>query len=355
MPRPTQADIAQAVGIDPAQVSRVLRGRSGVAAATRARIQAYCASVGYRLDPGTSSLAERRWAGRRRHGQGIALLIPHAGRQSAWPLGNPRMRTFQTQCAAKAAAAGYRYQTLLQHDFRGSGELQAHLDRHAIGGIIIAFHPDPVDLDLRWQDLSTVLIGDDTHLQGHHRLMTDYQQTVALATARAREAGCRRIGYACLRYGSRSLEDAVIAQMLLQRQRLDEERLPRLDLLRFLPADDPSLCVEWYRRQRPDCIIASHNHPYAWLRAAGVRFPGACSFIGLLGRGRRDEPDLSCVDRRHAALADEAVAMLDQALRQGQRGTSRFPLTRLMPGAWHPGSTLRRAQRSQSTLVTMRG
>jgi DNA-binding LacI/PurR family transcriptional regulator len=339
--RPTQADIARTVGIDAAQVSRALRGGAGVSAAVRERVIAVSAELGYRIDPATSGLAESRWAGRRRPAQGIALLIPHGARHASWLRDNPRMMAFQACCCAQASAAGYRFRVVRLCDFASSQALQKDLDRHAIGGIVIAFHPDPVQLELRWSDLSTVLIGDGMNLHGHHRIMTDYQQTVALAAGHARRSGCRRIGFACLRYGNRSLEDAITAQMLLQRERLAEFGLASLELFRFAADDAPRACRDWYEREQPDCIIASHNQPYHWLAATGVRFPRACSFIGLLGKGRRGDPDLTCVDRRHQALAEQAVATLDRAMRSGSRGPVPFPITSLVPGAWRHGSTLR--------------
>lgn len=58
--RPRLDDVAAAVGVSPATVSLVLRGISGPSAATRKRVLAAAARLGYRPDRAASLLASRR-------------------------------------------------------------------------------------------------------------------------------------------------------------------------------------------------------------------------------------------------------------------------------------------------------
>jgi DNA-binding LacI/PurR family transcriptional regulator len=58
--RPRLDDVAAAVGVSPATVSLVLRGVPGPSAATRERVLAAAASLGYRPDRAASLLASRR-------------------------------------------------------------------------------------------------------------------------------------------------------------------------------------------------------------------------------------------------------------------------------------------------------
>jgi DNA-binding LacI/PurR family transcriptional regulator len=59
-PRPRLEDVAAEVGVSPASVSLVLRGAAGPSAATRERVLAAAARLGYRPDRAASLLARRR-------------------------------------------------------------------------------------------------------------------------------------------------------------------------------------------------------------------------------------------------------------------------------------------------------
>lgn len=175
------ADVAREAGVSPATVSRHLNGRIRLPQATRDRIDAAIARLGYR----PNALAQRLSTGR---SQAIGLVVPD--------IANPFFAAIAHGAGIAARAAGYSLSLSLT-DGDAAREIEAlqGLDTNAAEGIILAIgRPDPrVLAAVRRRGRQVVLLDEDLPGAEVPRVIVENAEGARLATSVLTRAGHRRI------------------------------------------------------------------------------------------------------------------------------------------------------------------
>lgn len=159
---PTISDVARAAAVSPATASRALTGRGAVAPATRARVEAAAASLGYSVDINAASLVTGR-------SHAIGVVSPSVGR---WFFG-------EVLEGIQEALQEQHYDLVLYHVRRGTSSradvFRYFLGRRRFDGIIVAgLDPDMAEVEQLTQlrlplvsiggyDLGTSLVSIDDH------------------------------------------------------------------------------------------------------------------------------------------------------------------------------------------------
>ncbi|MEU3983750.1 LacI family DNA-binding transcriptional regulator [Streptomyces sp. NPDC026672] len=182
---PTIKDIAELAGVTAGTVSRVVNGRPGVGAATRARIEKLVAEHGYRINSSARQLSTGR-------SHTIAMVFPqHASEVVMHPV-------YPELLGAVGDAAEAADHDLLLVTVAAPDKLERAVDamiRRRIDGAILpaAGSRDRVRTALSKARIPTVTIGHRTTVSGSAWVDTTHDLAAEELTARLIRAGYRRL------------------------------------------------------------------------------------------------------------------------------------------------------------------
>jgi LacI family transcriptional regulator len=341
MPRPTLKAVATLAGVTPATVSMALRGSAKISPETTRRVKRVAASLGYQPDP---TLAKLMSYLRQGHAREVATLgmITVREKPAAWRE-NSHLRRYYDGALARGAELGFRIEEL----WLGAPNLtpkrmkEILLARGIEGLFVFSGYAWKYFQDFDFSPFACATYGRWT---GSQRLMDRAGANYYLDMLRVVEE--------LLQLGYRQPGLVLDAEL--------DERTGRLYSAAYLVAAQsgrfrktlPILCpvqldekafLQWFKRHRPDAIIA-HTPTSAeylrWLERAGVRVPADVGFTAL---------DLSLDDPVHPSgtrqdserIGSAVVDMIATKLQRNERGLPHHPQILLFESEWVPGTTTR--------------
>ncbi len=334
----TLQDVAIRAGVHRTTVSLALRDHPRIPAATRARVKAIAAKLGYRINPLVSALMRSRRSGRAVKHVSLAYVTGYPTRFGWRPPHHDRPDFFPG-AVARARDFGYK----LEHFWLAEPGMTPErfcdiLTARGINGLIVGrLPPGQHAMRLLWERFSCVALGLTLRSPLLHHVTENHFDAAWQGVRRCRERGYRRVGFVFSeandspRVGDRWL-GAYLAQQL------QFPRADRLPACPAVPADERSF-REWFLRIRPDALLASHGRPVlAWLERLGRRVPRDVGLIDLAG----DHPELACagVYCDPANLGALAVEMLVGLMHRNETGVPDDQHEILLTGEWRDGKTL---------------
>jgi hypothetical protein len=306
--RPSIREVAERAGIGRNSVSLALRGLPGVSPDARERVRAAAASLGYHADPVIARVAASRW---RPSASAAAIAIVEERRASPGWSG---------PIAAAAKEAGFR---TVAHR---AGVDVAALARMGVVGLVLGPGLTPRAMEsLPIADHAIVAIGGDAPDPPAHRVMPDWAAAVARARAELLARGRHRIG------GILMEEPGTLTARHLDGALAGASDVP---MLRY--RDNGGLRA-WYRRHCPDGVIG--YAPVLWwrLREVDFRTERELAFVSLQRPTATSRVRCGWLEVPAEALAREAIAMLEDQLRRGERGCPARRRTVMLEPAWRSG------------------
>lgn len=265
-------DVALAVGVSPGLASLALNDRAGVSAATRARILAAAAELGYRADPHAKALRTGASAT-------VGLVIRN--------LHNPYFLEIIT-AAQQACAKHGRTVLVVDSDYSVERELEhiEHLAAQRVDGLAIA-PVGPGESIERWQELAgdSPLVVLNAHVPGRSgitRVSPDNYEAVRLAATHLAALGHRRI--TLLTAPAHLMADHDRLEAFLQvSEALGIEPDP-VETPLNMPAVGKTTEDLLGRRSRPTAVITNSDFTahavYLAARAAGIQVGRDLSVVG---------------------------------------------------------------------------
>ena len=324
--------VAAAGGVSITAASQILRREGRFATATRDRVLAVAAELGYRPDPVLSSLAARSFRQTQQtRGAGLVYIT-----QLPKPYPYKRVR-FHAEAKAVAESVGYRWQHV---DLAAISDLRRRLrlwPTQGVRGLILG--QEAVGLFLEEADcqLPVIFLGSLHPSRSFHLVQYDVERSVEMVWEQVLAAGYRRIGAAPMRHPVEISDDRVRLGLCTRHGAL----LPAVD--RIPVCDAPFLDFEafaaWYRRHRPEVVIGFNNLQLYYLQRLGVRVPDEVSFVSL--NEEEDDQTVTGCFQSNTELARNAVVLVDTLIRAGDRGRPATPIRTLVSPQWIPGTTLR--------------
>ncbi|WP_034383247.1 LacI family DNA-binding transcriptional regulator [Deinococcus sp. YIM 77859] len=311
-PQPTIDDIARASGVSKGTVSRVLNGHATVAAATRQRVEAVMAQLGYSPDPVARHLSWRR-------GQSLGLLLERDD-----PMLSPYHVLLRRALEQHTAPRGVQLVDL-RADLKQLKRLpSAVLVLHAVDR-------DPRLTLLQERGVPAVLLG---HQAGAFWVAPDDEGGAALAAQALLKGGHRQLAYL----------GAGPSQVAQDRQR-GFERVARQAqaTVTALPADFTvlggyrAMRRAWESGLRFTGVFAQSDESavgaIAALEDLGVRVPQDVSVVGFDGLPELPLPyALTTVAQDIPRIAATALELMQEAT-TGQPPRGEYIPVRLIPGA----------------------
>lgn len=322
MARVTLKQVAAATGLTVAAVSLALRGRAGVSAATRERVEAAARRLGYRRDPALQVLTDLRWGRDAAHrAPNLAVYTPDTAPN--WP---SYMQRIYGSMVEEAFALGWGVETVSEKQHPDPVRLQRLLQARGVAGVIVCFHAVRTDWypQLDFSKFAVVGMNSMPSGLGMHQVRLNFYQFIEEAWERLLAAGYRRIGFCHL---------ANEPQAEVDRRRLAfhgwvqawqtpvEERVPAFNLRQASAAS----FSEWLNRWDPDVVLSAS--PALHLLDSGLL--GGLPFYSLAAEG--NTPGMA---RQPERTGITAVRLLDSLYRRGERGLSASPEVTLISGQW---------------------
>lgn len=325
--RVTQRDVAKTLGVEVTTVSKALSNHPAVADATKARVRAKAAELGYRPDPMLGALA--RWRESRRgrkgdRGNTLAWIYNHGrdtdmGRFAAYG-------AYLRGARERAEALGYA----ITEFWVGRGglteaRLAEVLQARGITGVVVAPQAQSGGiLRLPWERLSAITIGYTLAEPALHVVTNDQFQTMTQLLETLSARGRKRIGVYLWEEDNRRVLGRVASSFKAWRE------VRRIPLLEY---EEPrkEAFVEWVRRKRLDTVVTREARVSKWLREAGLNKVDQASYA-------LDEDDPGPgMDHNNAAVGAAAVDGVTRMVERGERGVPVLPLRTLVTGVWRDG------------------
>jgi DNA-binding LacI/PurR family transcriptional regulator len=341
--RPTQEDVAQALGVDKSTVSLALRNDFRLSRETIAQVKAKARELGYQRDAVLSELAGRRW--RRKigdwRGSTMAMIVAEAARG---PTELSDTKRLISGAKERAAELGYHIEVLPSANAKSDAAHGKACYHRGICGLILRnpfLRDEPWALDLR--KFSAINLGASPFPAGVDTVMIHRFRTMRECLARCLRTGYRRPGFVLP--ATTSTHGVIQWTSAFSGFYLAND-IPMWPLLRFRPRttrkETLRILKEWMRQEKPDVIIAPDKSVMDLLEPAGFRIPRDVSFAAL-------QLDRDCAEARGMVAgylgAEERVTAagvewLDMLIRCGIKGVADNTRTLLVPQAFQDGATL---------------
>lgn len=337
MKRVTLRDIARSLDLGVSTVSHALRHEGTIAEKTRHLILERARAMGYQPQPLLASLASKRFRSEKRlHAVPIAYLTLRSSADYKKPNFQPHLPGLRME----AKRLGYRIIPVELSESEPPARLGQRLYRQGVMGIALGLVEYPAHypwLDFPWDRFCVVACG-------HHPLSPQVN-TIRPSSFRAalhcwrqvHQRGYRRIGSALCQHPEVIPDDEARYGAILYAH--EQAGVP-LDapIFRGTHHDHAGLSA-WYRQWKPDAVIAFHLGQYWTLRQAGATIPRRVGFACLHAL-TATFPRASGIDQAVGRVAQQALILLDNMIRHGDRGLRPLPHNVLVGFEWVEGNTL---------------
>ncbi|EIQ01948.1 transcriptional regulator [Opitutaceae bacterium TAV1] len=338
-PRATQRDVARKAGVTQATVSMALRNHPEVSAETCVRVQAVAAELGYMPDPFLSGLSAYRKQVKPARYHATLAWLSNDERGTGWK-NAPAFVGYFEGASKRAAELGYQVE---EHSLQKSGMNPARMERillaRNVSGLLLAPQPHPgARLEaFHFDSFSSVTFGYTLAAPQLHLVTLHQFRSMETVFRRLVAMGYRRPGLAIGIESDERADHNWSAAFWSEQRRLPEgDRVPPFTGQRIERKD----FVKWFRRHRPDVVIAVWHSVHTWLVEEGVCVPEDAG-VALLTVP--DEGKLfSGIWENPHVIGAKAVEFLIDLIQRNERGVPEVPLCMLVAGTWVEGKTVRR-------------
>ena len=334
------SEIAKRAGVSVATVSLALRGKS-TARATAERVRKIAEEMGYRPNPLLASLATKRFSvAASATGTPIAIfnfpneLNEFGNRSQHHPINDIVVR--------EATALGYAPQIYHLENSAKPGPIFRELYHRMVQGVIISGSMDMNRFggEFDWSHFSVVSSARYHTSLPFHTVRSNIFKGIKMCFRQLLSRGYKRIGFALGRHDY-SIEDDEArhgAAIAMEYSYLPARRRLPVCLGSF---NDEAALLEWVRKNKPDAVIGFTAWAYWILRSNGFRIPDELGFASLHVDKCDPSPFCAGTDENLDEIARQSVFLLDQLVRNKQRGLPPIPTDILVSPTWKEGETLR--------------
>lgn len=340
MSRPTASvrSIALLTGFSKATVANALRGHPTVAAATAERIRAAAAEVGYARNRFVGGLMSAMRRAQTSGFHGVLACVDFA--EPDRPEHGPFHRELVSGARARAAELGFKLEEFVVGEGRLSpARLNTILQARGIHGVVILPAWQAPDLGaLDWTALAAVAADRMPTTIQLHSVCCDHYSTMHHLLESVERRGYRRPGLV--------LETGRDERVLMRRSaalHVFQQRLPRNRRVPVLaaPRIDRKTFGLWFRKYRPDVVLAHETEVLDFIEAEGSGVPADCGFVCLnLVKAKRP---CAALDLQPRLIGARTVEQLVAQLQQNAHGVPECPSVLTLLARMVEGPTLRGA------------
>lgn len=337
----TLREIAEKSGVTRMAVSLALRGKSGVSAATRRKVQAAADALGYQPDPEVAKFMAHIRARSPAQAQACLALLTSGPSEGYWR----KIRTesnYVQGAMDRARTYGYRLEEFwINKPGLSLSRLGNILWNRGIEGILIApmqgqmHRRKPRSIDMDFSRFVAVEISETIASPDLDRAVHDQYTSMQKLLDEAAALGYERPGLV--------LEEALDLRVngkwtaaCLQRNLQESRKIPPLILAR----PDQQAFNRWFERQAPDVVISVDRFGLQLLQARKVRIPRDVGYCSLDVDGEyRELQGISGINQNSVQIGAAAVDLVVSGIQRGTRGVPDHPIRIQVEGTWVAGKT----------------
>lgn len=344
--RVTVRDIAAEVGLHFTTVAEALRGSTRIKESTRERVTEVAERLGYRPDPVLSALSSYRSSQLRSSFQGVLAWMNGIMPNSAFVQSNSFYNDCYHGALARSKSLGYNIELFWVGDARMTGKRISHIlkSRNIVGVIVGPMKQRTDEFYLEWENFTSVRIGYSLQDSRITNVISDQFQNIRTLFDKVYGDGFRKIGFACPRYLDNRVSNKFTGGYLSQVYRyLNEPPVPLF--LDDEPDGSAAVFLDWYRRYKPEVILAGgRSIYYNALIEGGVKVPQEVQLVSMHAEYLRQP--VAGISQNGTIVGASAVDHLISMIQGFKVGLETYPKTTMIPGRWVDGSsydaTLRR-------------
>ena len=338
--RPTQQDVAKIAGVHRTTVSLALKNSPQIPPATREKIRKLARKIGYVPDPMLSALTAYRRASRPAAFQGSLVWLVNNDPVYNYDWQIPSLKRIYEGAHLNARNHGYNMEVVnLYSDRMTPRRVAAILKARNVQGLILAPQPRPnMTMEFPWDEFSLVAIGYSLASPRLHTVEAAQYRGMRELVDRMKVRGYSRIGLAFTSNQDGKTDRNYLAGYLVGHY--EQEGLSFVPpLVSFANWPEPRVFRQWYRRHRPDAIIAGHATFLEFVRQIGLRVPEDVGLACLQLVTRDGEMSGMCENLEDAGrvAVDQVVSMI----MHGEKGVPKTSLHIGIEGEWVEGRTLK--------------
>ncbi len=334
-------DVAKRAGVSAATVSLSLNNSPLIPEATRQRVRAAAAKLGYQKHPYVAAHMRMRRRPRAELGRPMLALIDTQAARQGWK-GNESavVRQMLEGVKARAIERGYETRDFWLHEPGLShGRLSDMLTTRGMLGVVLGPSSSlDLALNFKWENFSIVRLGSGHVVPSVHRVVNDHHQSIVLAVQECHRVGYRRPGLVVKEPLSACHDRRWEAGFHIACR-----YLPGMDPVpALLPAGKPgrSEIETWIRECRPDVIIdAAEQDVLGHVRALGLAVPREVGVVTLCAPEVGAALSGTVQDGRTMGVS--ALDMLISLIERNERGLPTIPVTQSTASVWNAGRTVR--------------
>jgi len=343
MVKPTMAEVAKAAGVSKNTVSLALRGSPRISTATREKIEAVAAAMGYRLNPTVAQLmAELRQNRSPGYQATLALINAHESRDAF--SNHPTIPAYVTGCRQRAKQLGYQLDDFWLHepDLPAARWLSIFRARNIRGVVIVGLmrrNRLPARLAALWDEFPALVTGVRTREPALSFACSDHHALALLAFEKAVALGYRRPALVLDGVIDDLVDGRFSAGFLIGQTRLiPSGQLTRPFFEVAAARTDRAVFSKWFEENQPDVIFTLYHEVERWVRDLGLRVP---EDVGLIQyEWRSDHAAWAGMDQRNDLVGAAAVDMLISMVHHNERGVPEHPRATLIGSHWVDGKTV---------------
>lgn len=330
--------IAQLTGFSKATVANALRGHPSVAAETAERIRSVATTVGYERNRFVGGLMSAMRRAQTSGFHGVLACVDFA--EPDRPEHGPFHRELVAGARDRAQELGFKLEEFVVGEGRlTTARLNAILRARGIHGIAILPSWRPPELaGIDWAEFAAVAADLMPTAVRTHSVCCDHYGSVFALLEQLAERGYSRPGLV--------LDTGRDERVMLRRSaalHAFQQRLPanrRVPVLEAPKIDRPAF-GRWFRRHRPDVVLAHETEVLSLIEAEGAVVPRDCGFVCLnLAKAKRPCAGL---DLQPRLIGARTVELLVAQLQQNTRGIPACPSVLTLVARLVEGPTLRAA------------
>jgi LacI family transcriptional regulator len=340
----TLSQVAAALGVHASTVSKALRRHPRIPEATRERVKAKAAEMGYRPDPVLRSLQAYAVRNRRSsEGATIALIILHES-LAKWR-GSHAGLSYFAGLERRTTELGFKLEPFCLPQLKREGkDLHRILKARGIRGLLLASPPQPMNCDeLPWADYATVALGYSVQDPAVHRAVHHYRFAVKTCIQNLRQLGYRRFALAYAPEDESRLQDGWTSGFRVEQGRTLRGERFFLYRQKFAPGHDNywkelEVFRPWFDRYRPEVLLSARDWVPSFFTKMKLRVP---EDVGLVSLARPPgEVAISGIDQRLDEVGAAAIDLLAAMVHHNEYGLPAVPKTLILEGRWVAGMTV---------------
>lgn len=336
---PTLRSLARSLGLSRTTVSDALRGSPRVDPNTAARVKKAAREAGYRRNPLAGALMSelRRSRGSAFRGVIAAIDFNEPNRPAAAARYH---RELVTGAEDRASELGFKVERFSVGNGGVSVQrLDSILQSRGIHGVVLLPAWDEPDLtNLDWSTFAGIYTDYIIEHPALHSVCPDHYRSMLAALQRLASLGYQQPGLLLQRHQDERLQFRWGAAF-----RAFQENHPHLKALPPLVVEeyDREDFIRWFRRHKPDVVLAHNSDAMDWMESCGARIPETHGFVSL-NIWLKTRP-CAGLDLQPRALGSRATELLIAQLQRNETGIPEWPLTTTLPARWVDGPSIRAA------------